>query len=154
MLTKPNFIRLIVFTLAFAGALYYPVREVLSYEHPRTPPRTFRFRVSGAKLNEKDFEIRPKVSGRWQWVDYIFPRAEEANKLRLDLQPSQDPDAPKKLTFVYYPMSRNFAKETLPRIKNGEAEVVIELYPNGRWRIGELLVDGEPVKERKLGGGR
>ena len=152
MLTKPNLIRLIAFTLVFAGALYYPVREVVSYERPRTEPRIFRFRVDGAKLNEKSFEIRPKVSGRWQWVDYIFPRAEKANKLRLDLQPSTEPDAP-QLTFVYYPMSRELAKETLPRVKNGEAELVVKLYPNGRWRICELVVDGEPVKERKLGGG-
>ncbi len=153
MLTKPNLIRLITFALAFAGALYYPVREVLSYEHPRTPPRTFRFRVDSAKLHEKDFEIRPKVSGRWQWVDYIFPRAEKANKLRLDLKPSTEPDAP-RLSYVYYPMSRELATDTLPRVRNGEAELVIKLYPNGRWRIGELFIDGEPVKERKLGGGR
>jgi hypothetical protein len=85
-------------------------------------------------------------------VDYIFPRAEKANKLRLDLKPSMTADAP-KLTFVYYPMSRELAKETLPRVRNGEAELVIKFYPNGRWRIGELLVDGEPVRERKLGGG-
>jgi hypothetical protein len=152
MLTKPNLIRLIAFTLFFAGALYYPVREVVSYERPRTPPRIFRFQVDGAKLNEKDFEIRPKVSGRWQWVDYIFPRAEKANKLRLNLKPSTEPGAP-RLNYVYYPMSRDLAKETLPRVKNGEAELVIKLYPNGRWRICELVVDGEPVKERKLGGG-
>ena len=156
MLTKPNLIRLIAFTLVFAGALYYPVHEVLSYEHPRTPPRTFRFRVDGAKLNEKDFEIRPKVSGRWQWVDYIFPRAEKANKLLLKLQPSDDPGAP-HLTFVDYPMSREFAKQTLPSFRESaahvDAKLVIKCYPNGRWSIGDLLIDGKVVKEPKISDG-
>ena len=66
MLTKPNILRLVAFTLFFAAALYYPVREVLSYECPRTPPREYRYRIIGAKLN--DFELRPRVSGRWKWV--------------------------------------------------------------------------------------
>ena len=150
MLNKPNIIRIIAFTLAFAGALYYPVQRLLYYKC--TKPQEYRFRVDGAKLNEANFEIRPNVSGRWQWVDYIFPRAEKADKLRLDLLPSEEPGAP-KLHFVYYPMSRDLAKRTLPRVKNGKAELVIKCYPNGRWSIGDLLVDGQPVKEDKITGG-
>ncbi len=148
MLTKPNILRLVCFIVCFAGALYYPVREVLYYKCEK--PREFRYRISGARLNE--FDIRPKVSerGRWKWVDYIFPRT-EADKLRLDLLPSDDPEAPKRLTFVYYPMSRKFAEEMLPQVVNGRAEVVIERYPNGRLHIGRLLVDGQPVTEQKVG---
>ena len=157
MLTKPNIMRLIAFTLFFAGALYYPVREVISDEHPRTPPREYRYKIVGAQLNENAFEIRPKVSGRWRWVDYIFPRGEKANKLRLTLRPSDDPEAP-KLNFVYYPMSREFAKQMLPSFRDSaagmDAELVIKCYPNGRWSIGDLLIDGKPVKEPKVGGGK
>lgn len=156
MLTKPNIMRLVAFTLVFAGALYYPVREVISYERPRTPPREFRYKVVNAQLNENDFEIRPKVSGRWQWVDYIFPRGEKANKLMLKLRQSDDPAAP-KLSFVDYPMSREFAKQTLPSFRDSaahvDAELVIKYYPNGRWRIGDLLIDGKVVKEPKISGG-
>ena len=47
MLTKPNILRLIFFVLAFAAALYYPVRQVLSYERPAVPPTELRFRVKG-----------------------------------------------------------------------------------------------------------
>ena len=74
-----------------------------------------------------------------------------ADKLRLDLMPSDDPDAPKKLKFVYYPMSRKFAEEIRQQVNGGKAEVVIERYPNGRLHIGKLLIDGEPVKEKKVG---
>ena len=149
MLTKPNILRLVVFTLTFFGALYYPVHEVLSYECPRTPPTKYRYRIAAASLN--DFELRPRVSGRWKWVEYIFPRTEKQNKLRLDLLPSDDRSAP-ELTFVYYPMSREMARKTMPRVAKGTAELVIKCYPNGRWSIGDLLIDGEPVKEQKVGG--
>ena len=148
MLTKPNILRLVAFTLFFAAALYYPVREVLSYECPRTPPREYRYRIIGAKLN--DFELRPRVSGRWKWVEYIFPRTEKQNKLRLDLAPSRDSSAP-ALNFVYYPMSREMAKRTLPRVAEGTAELVIKCYPNRRWSIGDLFIDGVVVKEPKVG---
>lgn len=152
MLTKPNILRLVCFVVCFAGALYYPVREVLYYKCEK-PEREFRYRVSGASLN--DFDIRPKVSesGRWKWVDYIFPRI-EADKLRLDLLPSEDPDAPKRLTFVYYPMSRQYAKDVQDRINGGKvkAELVIERYPSKRLHIGKLLIDGMPVSEQKVGG--
>ena len=47
MLTKPNILRLIFFALAFAAALYYPVRQVLAYERPAVPPTEMRFRVEG-----------------------------------------------------------------------------------------------------------
>ena len=148
MLTKPNILRLVCFVVCFAGALYYPVNEVLYYR--REKPKEYRFRIAGGGLNE--FEIRPKVSerGRWKWVDYIFPRT-EADQLRLDLLPSDDPDAPKKLTFVYYPMSRKFAEKMLPQVRGGKAEVVIERYPNGRLHIGALLVDGQVVTEQTVG---
>lgn len=148
MLTKPNILRLITFTLFFAAALYYPVREVLSYERPQTPPREYRYRIAEASLN--DFELRPRVSGRWKWVEYIFPRTEKQNKLRLDLLPSRDESAP-ALNYVYYPMSREMAKETMPRVARGTAELVIKSYPNGRWSIGELFIDGKPVQEPKVG---
>lgn len=157
MLNKPNSIRIIAFTIAFAGALYYPIHEVVYYEHPRTPPRTYRYKIIGAQLNDNDFEYRPKVSGRWQWVDYIFPRAEKANKLRLKLQPLDEPGAP-KLEYVDYPMSREFAKKMVPRFRVGgskeNGELVIKRYPNGRWSIGDLLINGDPVKEPKVGGGK
>lgn len=148
MLTKPNILRLVCFVVFFAGALYYPVREVLYYKLEK--PQEFRYRISGAALN--DFDLRPKVPerGRWKWVEYIFPRT-EADKLRLDILPSTDPDAPKKLNFVYYPMSRKFAKEILPQVESGRAELVIERYPNGRLHIGRLLIDGQPVTEQKVG---
>jgi len=45
MLTKPNILRLFFFLAAFAGALYYPVREVLAFERPKVPPTEMRFRV-------------------------------------------------------------------------------------------------------------
>ena len=45
MLTKPNTLRLVFFLLAFAGALYYPVREVLAFERPKVPPTEMRFKV-------------------------------------------------------------------------------------------------------------
>ena len=148
MLTKPNILRLVCFVVFFAGSLYYPVNEVLYYR--RETPKESRYRIVGASLNE--FEIRPKVSesGRWKWVDYIFPRT-EADNLRLDLLPSTDSDAPKKLTFVYYPMSRKFAEKMLPQVRSGKAEVVIERYPNGRLHIGALLVDGQVVTEQTVG---
>ena len=148
MLTKPNILRLVCFVVFFAGSLYYPVNEVLYYR--REKPKEYRYRIVGASLNE--FEIRPKVSesGRWKWVDYIFPRT-EADNLRLDLLPSTDSDAPKKLTFVYYPMSRKFAEKMLPQVRGGKAEVVIERYPNGRLHIGALLVDGQVVTEQTVG---
>lgn len=148
MLTKPNILRLVCFVVCFAGALYYPVREVLYYKCEK--PKEYRYRISGASLNA--FEIRPRVSesGRWKWVDYIFPRT-AADKLRLELLPSEDPDAPKKLTFVYYPMSRKFAEKMLPQVVGGKAELVIERYPNGRLHIGRLLVDGNPVTEQTVG---
>ena len=47
MLTKPNILRLIFFVLAFAAALYYPVRKVLAFERPAVPPTELRFRVRG-----------------------------------------------------------------------------------------------------------
>ena len=47
MLTKPNILRLVFFVLAFAAALYYPVRKVLDYERPAVPPTELRFRVTG-----------------------------------------------------------------------------------------------------------
>ena len=45
MLTKPNTLRLVFFLLAVAGALYYPVREVLAFERPKVPPTEMRFKV-------------------------------------------------------------------------------------------------------------
>ena len=45
MLTKPNTLRLVFFLAAFAGALYYPVREVLAFERPKMPPKELRFQV-------------------------------------------------------------------------------------------------------------
>ena len=151
MLTKPNFVRLVAFTLAFFGALYYPVRNILYYE--RTEPREFRYLVTEAQRNENRIEIRPNVSesGRWKWLDYIFPRGEDPNKLRLKLVSLGDPNAP-RLSYIYYPMSRELAEKTLPRVKGGRAELVIKCYPNGRWLIGDLLIDGIPVKETKVGG--
>lgn len=148
MLTKPNIVRLVLFTVVFCGALYFPVHEVISYEFPRTKPATYRYRVAGASLN--DFELqRPNVSGRWKWIDYIFPPPEKANKLRLELEPPADKKAP-KLTYVYYPMSRKFAEEKLPEILHGKGELEIKCYSNGRWGIGDLLIDGVPVKEPKV----
>lgn len=47
MLTKPNILRLVFFLLAFAAALYYPVRKVLAFERPAVPPTEIRFRVKG-----------------------------------------------------------------------------------------------------------
>ena len=47
MLTKPNILRLVFFILAFAAALYYPVRKVLAFERPAVPPTELRFRVKG-----------------------------------------------------------------------------------------------------------
>ena len=47
MLTKPNILRLVFFVLAFAAALYYPVRKVLAFERPAVPPTELRFRVEG-----------------------------------------------------------------------------------------------------------
>ncbi len=47
MLTKPNILRLVFFVLAFAAALYYPVRKVLAFERPAVPPVEMRFRVEG-----------------------------------------------------------------------------------------------------------
>ena len=47
MLSKPNILRLVFFVLAFAAALYYPVRKVLAYERPAVPPTEIRFRVEG-----------------------------------------------------------------------------------------------------------
>lgn len=149
MLTKPNIIRIIAFSVAFAGALYYPVRCILYYKC--ATPKEFRYRVTDARVNDKKMEIRPKVSGRWKWVDYIFPRGEKANKLRLDLVAPDDPGAP-KLTFIYYPMSRDLAAKTRPRVIYGRAELVIKCYPNGRWSIGDLFVDGKPVRENKISG--
>ena len=150
MLTKPNIMRLIAFTLVFISALYYPVRGVVYYESKT--PEEFHFRIAAARLNEKDFEIRPRVSGRWQWVDYIFPRGEDADKLLLELVPSEDERAP-KLTVVNYPMSRKQAAQTLQRIADpavrDRTELVIKCYPNGRWRIGRLVIDGQPVSEPK-----
>ena len=153
MLTKTNIMRIVAFTVVFAGALCYPVREVLYYECEK--PKEYRCKVVAAELNDKDFEIRPKVSGRWQWVDYIFPRAEKANKLLLRLRTPDDPGAP-RLNFVYYPMSREFAEKILPSFRSpaeggGNAELEIRCYPNGRWSIGDLLIDGKPVKEPKVG---
>ena len=149
MLTKPNILRLVFFFVVFAAALYYPVHQVISYETPRTPPREYRFRVVAAKLNKQ--ELRPRVSGRWKWVDYIFPRAEKPNKLRLDLRaPVGGTDVP-KLNFVYYPMSAKLAEETDLRLRNpaqmATAELVIKRYPNGRCRLGKLFIDGRPVEE-------
>lgn len=148
-LTKPNLLRLIVFPLCFAGALYYPVREVISYGCPKEPPREFRFRVRSARLNRN--APRPQVSGRWKWIDYIYPRAEKANKLRLDLTAPQDPQAP-KLHYVNYPMSRELAEQTLLMLndpaKKAGAVLVIKCYPNGRWRIGSLFIDGKAVSEQ------
>ena len=153
MLTKPNILRLVFFVLVFAGVMYYPVREVLSYERPKHPPREFRFGIADVRLKE-DAGLRPKVSGRWQWVDYIFPRAEKANKLRLDLKAPECGDAP-KLTYVYYPMSRKLAERTLrqlcePAVKD-KAELVVKCYANGRWRVEALLIDGRKVSEPKMG---
>lgn len=45
MLTKPNILRLVFFLAAFAGAVYYPVREVLAFERPKVKPVEMRFRV-------------------------------------------------------------------------------------------------------------
>ena len=153
MLTKPNIMRIVFFSLAFVGALYYPVRGVLYYE--RAKPEEFRYRIASAQLNEKDFEIRPKVSGRWQWVDYIFPRGEDADRLRLELVVPENRNAP-RLAVINYPMSRTQAAETLERLGDPEvrrnAELVIKCYPNGRWRIGALIVDGKPVLEPKQTG--
>lgn len=155
MLTKPNILRLAAFTIAFAGALYYPIHEVVYYEHPRTPPREYRYKIVAAQLNDKNFEIRPKVSGRWQWVDYIFPRAEMANKMLLKLQPLNEPGAP-ELEYIDYPVSREYAEQILPEVyaacKSGNAELVIKRYPNGRWSIGDFLIHGKPVKEPKIRG--
>lgn len=47
MLTKPNTLRLVFFLAAFAGALYCPVREILAFERPKTPPVEMRFRAEG-----------------------------------------------------------------------------------------------------------
>ena len=47
MLTKPNILRLIFFILAFAAALYYPVRKVLAFECPAVPPTELRFSFTG-----------------------------------------------------------------------------------------------------------
>ena len=47
MLTKPNILRLVFFILAFAAALYYPIRKVLAFERPAVPPTELRFRVKG-----------------------------------------------------------------------------------------------------------
>ena len=151
-LTKPNLLRLIVFPLCFAGALYYPVREVIAYNDSwrKTPPEEYRFRIAGARLN--DAKPRPQVSGRWKWIDYIYPRAEKANKLRLDLTAPQDPKAP-KLHYVNYPMSRELAEQTLLTLKDpakkAGAVLVIKCYPNGRWRIGSLFIGGKAVSEQR-----
>ena len=47
MLTKPNILRLVFFIATFAGALYIPLREVLAFERPKTPPTGMRFGISG-----------------------------------------------------------------------------------------------------------
>ena len=47
MLTKPNILRLVFFVLAFAAALYCPVRKVLAFERPAVPPTELRFGVRG-----------------------------------------------------------------------------------------------------------
>ena len=56
MLTKPNILRLIFFVLAFAAALYYPVRKVLAFERPAVPPTELRFSV-------KDYDPRDLARG-------------------------------------------------------------------------------------------
>lgn len=45
MLNKPNTLRLVFFLAAFAGALYFPVREVLAFERPKVEPVEMRFKL-------------------------------------------------------------------------------------------------------------
>ncbi len=76
MLTKPNILRLIFFVLAFAAALYYPVRKVLAFERPAVPPTELRFSVKG-------YDPRDLARGHYLRLNtYVEIKLSEAEYLR------------------------------------------------------------------------
>ena len=94
-MSKPNILRLVFFVLAFAAALYYPVRKVLAYERPAVPPTGIRFRVEGydpydfargryLRLNTR---VTLKISAR-EWLEKRL--GENRTKVFAVLEPDQD----------------------------------------------------------------
>ncbi len=76
MLTKPNILRLVFFVLAFAAALYYPVRKVLAVERPAVPPSELRFRVRG-------YDPRDLARGHYLRLDtFVELKLTEADCMR------------------------------------------------------------------------
>ena len=118
MLTKPNTLRLVFFLAAFAGALYYPVREVLAFERPKVPPAEMRFKVRG--------------------YDPYDPMRGHYLQLQVQSVIKMPPRKVKKLSRLFRNGRAEFAA-VLKTKKDGFAEAVA-LYPLRRMPEGKTFV--------------